>query len=43
VALDVFATNPALLYVPNLSLNSHTLAENDGPPSWFIVGFMVCN
>ncbi len=41
-ALDVFANGLAVLDVPNLSFNSYTFAENDGLPSWFVVGYVVC-
>jgi hypothetical protein len=41
--LDVSTYGPTLLYVPNLSLNSYTHAENDGLPSWFASHSMVYN
>ncbi len=43
MSLNVSTNGHALLYVPNLSPNSYTPTENDGLPSWFIVGYVVWN
>jgi hypothetical protein len=41
--VDVSIDGLTLLYLPNLSPTSYTLAKNDGLPSWFVVHYVVYN
>jgi hypothetical protein len=41
VPLDISTNGLAFLYVPNLSLNSYTLAKNDGLPFLFTINYVV--